>query len=179
MPQTDSHVRRDGAAHVRGAPQVRGIPVVGNALAMARDPAKFFVQSYRTYGPVFRVQILNKAYTVLAGAEAANFMGTRAGREALRSKEFWQGLTDEWGATRTLIGEDGETHRKLRAVMRYGYSKEAVRGRYDQLINITDLAIERDWRVGTKVAVLQAMQYMITEQLGAMLSGTSPREYVK
>ena len=122
--------------------------------------------------------MFNNTYTVLAGAEAANFMGTRQGRDSLRSKEFWQGLVDEWGAKRTLTGEDGETHQKLRTVMRHGYSRESVRGRYDELVAITDSVIARDWPVGTMVPVLQAMQYIVTEQLGAMLTGTSPREYV-
>jgi len=163
---------------LKSPPRVRGIPLVGNVLAMAKDPAQFFVDCYRKYGPVYRVQVFNNTYTVLAGAEAANFMGTRQGRDSLRSKEFWQGLVDEWGAKRTLTGEDGETHQKLRTVMRHGYSRESVRGRYDELVKITDSVIERDWVVGTRVPVLQAMQYIVTEQLGAMLTGTSPREYV-
>jgi cytochrome P450 len=121
---------------------------------------------------------MNNVYTVLAGAEAANFMGTREGRDSLRSKEFWQGLVDEWGAKRTLTGEDGETHQKLRAVMKHGYSKESLKGRYDEVIKITDTVIERDWPVGELVPVVQNMQYIVTEQLGAMLTGTSPREYV-
>ena len=163
---------------LKSPPRVRGIPLVGNVLAMAKDPAQFFVDCYRRYGPVYRVQVFNNTYTVLAGAEAASFMGTRQGRDSLRSKEFWQGLVDEWGAKRTLTGEDGETHQKLRTVMRHGYSRESVRGRYDELVKITDSVIERDWVVGTRVPVLQAMQYIVTEQLGAMLTGTSPREYV-
>ncbi|HTD30013.1 MAG TPA: cytochrome P450 [Steroidobacteraceae bacterium] len=157
---------------------VRGLPVVGNALQMAKDPGRFFYECYRKYGPVFRLKVMNNVYTVLAGAEAANFMGTREGRDSLRSKEFWQGLVDEWGAKRTLTGEDGETHQKLRAVMKHGYSKESLKGRYDEVIKITDTVIERDWPVGELVPVVQNMQYIVTEQLGAMLTGTSPREYV-
>ena len=163
---------------LKNPPRVRGIPLIGNVLEMAKDPAKFFFDCYRRYGPVFRVKVLNNTYTVLAGAEAANFMGTREGRDSLRSKEFWQGLVDEWGAKRTLTGEDGETHQKLRAVMRHGYSRESVRGRYNELVAITDSVIARDWPVGKMVPVVQAMQYIVTEQLGAMLTGTSPREYV-
>jgi len=166
------------SATLKTPQRVRGIPVIGSALAMAKDPARFFVDCYRKYGPVFRIQILGNTYTVLAGAEAATFMGTRQGRDSLRSKEFWQGLVDEWGAQRTLTGVDGEMHQKLRTVMRHGYSRESVRGRYDELVAITDSVIARDWPVGSMVPVLQAMQYIVTEQLGAMLTGTSPREYV-
>ncbi len=165
-------------AVLKDPPQVRGIPLIGNTLDMAKDPAKFFVDCYRQHGPVFRIKVMGNTYTVLAGAEAANFMGTRAGRDSLRSKEFWQGLVNEWGASKTLTGEDGETHNKLRAVMRHGYSKESVAGRYDELVAITDSVIDRDWPTGELVPVLQNMQYIVTEQLGAILTGTSPREYV-
>lgn len=158
--------------------QVSGIPLIGNALSMAKDPGRFFYDCYRKYGPVYRLKVMKNTYTVLAGVEAANFMGTREGRDSLRSKEFWQGLVDEWGAKRTLTGEDGETHQKLRTVMRHGYSRESLRGRYPELVQITDAVIERDWPVGKLVPVLQNMQYIVTEQLGAMLTGTSPREYV-
>ncbi|HTC14462.1 MAG TPA: cytochrome P450 [Steroidobacteraceae bacterium] len=158
--------------------QVSGIPIIGNALSMAKDPGRFFYECYRKYGSVYRLKVMNNTYTVLAGVEAANFMGTREGRDSLRSKEFWQGLVNEWGAKRTLTGEDGETHQKLRSVMRHGYSRESVRGRYPELVAITDSVIARDWPVGTMAPVLQNMQYIVTEQLGAMLTGTSPREYV-
>ena len=36
------------------------------------------------------------------------------------------------GREQGLTGEDGETHNKLRAVLRHGYSKESVAGRYDE-----------------------------------------------
>jgi cytochrome P450 len=165
-------------APLKEPPLVKGLPFLGNALDMAKDPGRFFYECYRKYGPVFKLKVMSNTYTVLAGAEAANFMGTREGRDSLRSKEFWQGLVDEWGAKRTLTGEDGETHQKLRAVMKHGYSKESVKGRYNELVEITDKVIARDWPVGQLVPVVQNMQYIVTEQLGAMLTGTSPREYV-
>ena len=171
-------IKEPSKAPLKEPPLVKGLPFLGNALDMAKDPGRFFYECYRKYGPVFKLKVMSNTYTVLAGAEAANFMGTREGRDSLRSKEFWQGLVDEWGASRTLTGEDGETHQKLRAVMKHGYSKESLKGRYDELVEITDKVIARDWPVGQMVPVVQNMQYIVTEQLGAMLTGTSPREYV-
>ena len=160
-------------------PDVPGLPLVGNALAMAKDPAQFFVDCYRKYGPVFRVNIFGSRYTTIAGVEAANFMGTREGRDCLRSKEFWEGLVNEYGATRSLSGEDGDSHKELRDVMRRGYSKESTKGRYNELVALTDRAFQRDWPVGTMVPVVQAMQYMVVDQLGTILTGAAPLEYVK
>jgi cytochrome P450 len=62
--------------------------------------------------------------------------------------------------------------------MCHGYSKESVRGRHDELVEITDSVLARDWPVGALVPVVQAMQYIVTEQLGVMITGTTPREYV-
>ncbi|MGH8517143.1 MAG: cytochrome P450, partial [Panacagrimonas sp.] len=134
---------------------------------------------YRKYGPVFRVRVLGQKYTVIAGVEAANFMGSREGKDCLRSKEFWQGLVQEYGATRTLVGVDGEPHKQLRDVMRRGYSRESIKGRYNELVQITDGALARDWKVGQLVPVVEAMQYMVVDQLGTILTGSAPLEYVK
>ncbi len=159
-------------------PRAWRLPVVGNTLDMARDPARFFLDCYRKYGPVYRVNVLGRTQTVIAGAEAAIFMGTREGRDSLRSKEFWEGLVQEYGATRTLTGEDGEIHARMRAVVKQGYSRESIKGRYQELVGITDASIERDWKPGTLVPVVQAMQYMVTHQLGQILTGAAPLEYV-
>jgi len=164
---------------LRPTPQVPGLPLLGSVLGMAKDPAQFFVDNYRKYGPVFRVNVLGNQYCVIAGVEAANFLGTREGKESLRSKEFWEGLVAEYGATRMLTGEDGESHKQLRDIMRSGYSRESIKGRYNELVTITDGALKRDWPVGTSVSVLPAMQYMVVDQLGTILTGAAPLEYVK
>ena len=160
-------------------PLVPGLPLIGNTLGMIKGPAQFFVDCYRKYGPAYRVKILGQTYGVIAGAEAANFMGTREGRDALRSREFWEGLLGEYGAKRALVSEDGETHKQLREVMRRGYSKDSIKGRHKELIAITDRALEREWKIGSKVPVVQAMQYMVVDQLGTILTGSAPLEYVK
>jgi cytochrome P450 len=166
-------------AEAVATPLVRGLPVVGNALRMGKDPAQFFVDCYREHGPVFRIRVLGREQAVIAGAEAAEFLGTREGRESLRSREFWRGLVDEYGATRTLPGEDGAGHKELRDIMRRGYSREAIADRLDEVVAITDRAIERTWRPGTTVPVLRSMQALVTDQLGELLAGTSHPEYVQ
>ncbi len=166
-------------ATIQATPLVPGLPWLGSALGMARGPAQFFVDCYRKYGPVFRVRLLGQTYTAIAGVEAANFMGTREGKECLRSKEFWEGLVKEYGATHALVGEDGEHHKQLRDVMRRGYSRESIKGRYNELVDITDRSIAREWKPGEQVPVVQAMQYMVVDQLGSILTGAAPLEYVK
>lgn len=167
------------AAQPSGAiPLVDGPPLLGNVLDMARDPARFFYDCYRKHGPVFRFKLLGRTCTVLAGPQAAHWMGTKEGKECLRSKEFWEGLTNEYKATQSLPGVDGERHKQLRDVLRHGYSRESILGRYNELIAITDRSIERDWKAGQFVYPLPAMQMMVTDQLGTILTGRAPLEYV-
>ncbi|WP_433360222.1 cytochrome P450 [Actinoplanes sp. CA-142083] len=166
-------------AEAVATPVVRGLPLVGNALRMGKDPAQFFVDCYREYGPVCRVKVLGREHAILAGPEAAEFMGTKEGRECLRSREFWRGLVDEYGATRTLPGEDGESHKELRDIMRRGYSREAIADRLDEVVAITDRNIDRTWRPGATVPVVRSMQFLVTDQLGELMTGASRPEYVK
>ncbi len=160
-------------------PLVRGLPWIGSTLEMARDPARFFARCYRDYGQVFRVKVFGNELIVIAGAEAATFMGTREGKESLRSKEAWEPLYKEFGASKMLSAEDGELHKQLRAVMKRGFSKEAIKGRYQKMLDITAESLRRDWKPGTRVPVVEAMQFLVVDQLGTALTGHSPREYVK
>jgi cytochrome P450 len=160
-------------------PLVRGLPIIGNTFDMSRDLARFFVRCYREHGSVFRVKLLGNTFTVIAGVEAAQFLGSREGKESLRSKEVFQPLADEFGASKVLAAEDGELHKELRAIMKWGFSREAIKDRHGELFEITNRIIDRDWKPGTKVSVVQAMQYMVAEQLGIVLTGSAPGEYVK
>jgi cytochrome P450 len=160
-------------------PMVRGLPLIGSTLEMARDPGRFFARCYRDYGAAYRVNVFGHELTVIAGAEAASFMGTREGKDCLRSKEAWEPLYKEFGASKMLSAEDGEVHKQLRAVMKRGFSKEAIKGRYQNMLDITRESLDRDWKVGQRVAVTEAMQYLVVDQLGISLTGLAPREYVK
>lgn len=159
-------------------PVVPGIPFLGNTLEMAKDPAAFFLRCYREYGPVYRIKVFGRESIVIAGPESATFMTTREGRDSLRSKEFWEGLINEYGATETITSVDGERHMRLRTMMREGFSREAAQGQYDSLRDITDRALGRRWDVGTSVPVVEGMQYMVVEQLGMLMTGQAPLEYV-
>ena len=162
------------------ASRVPGLPWLGPLFGMIKGPADF-VRCYRAYGPVCRLSVLGKHYVLISGVEAANFMGTREGKDNLRSKEFWQGLIDEYGATRTLSGEDGESHKQLRAIMRKGYSKRIDQGPLRRT-GLRDHRAARSTATGASartVHVVEAMKYMVVDQLGTMITGDAPLEYVK
>ncbi len=163
----------------KSIPDVKGLPFIGNTLSMAKDPAAFFVRCYREYGPVFRINVFGRKTYVIAGSEASKFMSTPAGRNGLRSREFWQDFVDYYGASKALVQADGDEHRQLRAVMREGYSPKAIYGRYHNVVDFIDTSITRDWAVGTRVPVVEAFQYMIVHIIGEIMCGYAPIEYVR
>jgi cytochrome P450 len=160
-------------------PKVKGIPLVGSTLEMGKDPAAFFAKCYKEYGPVYQVNVFGRKQIVIAGAEAAKFMSTKAGRNGLRSKEFWDDFVDHFGASKTLTQIDGDDHRRMRQIMRAGFSREAAEGQYHKITKYIDESIERDWTIGQKTGVLEAFQYMIVQVIGELMSGEAPLEYVK
>jgi len=159
-------------------PMAKGLPLIGNVLDMARDPSDFFVRSYHELGPIFQIRIFNNAYTVLAGPKANLFL-SRQGSDHLRSREFWQGLVDEFGGEKALVSTDGEIHSRLRKVMKRGYSRSSLNHRYEEIITITDRILEEDWKPGTIVPVVQAMQRMAAEMIGILVMEVAPGEYLR
>ena len=163
----------------KNIPDVDGLPLLGNTLEMAKDPAALFLRAYRDYGPVYRVNVFGRKQIVIAGREAALFMSTKKGRESLRSREFWEPMREFYGASKMLTREDGEIHQRLRGVMRDGFSREAVRGRYHELSATIDDSISNKWKTGSEAPVVEAFQYMIVQELGEILTGSAPLEYVR
>jgi cytochrome P450 len=167
------------AAGPKAIPKVPGAPLLGSLLPIISNPVRFFVDCYRKYGPVSEIKVLNQRYLLLAGVEAANLLGSRVGKDSLRSRQFWEGLIKEYGATRALVTEDGESHKELRDIMRRGYSKESIKGRYNEFVGILDEIYARDFKPGTRVPVVQAMQYMAVGFLGPLLTDATPVEYIR
>ncbi len=164
---------------VKEIPTVKGIPFIGNTLEMAADPAAFFLRAYQVYGPAYKINVFGREQTVIAGTEAALFMTKPGGREKFRSKEFWDDFREFYGAKHILTGSDGDLHRQLRRIMREGFSREAVRGKYHILSSTIDDSIKTNWFKGRRVPVLEAFQYMIVQELGEILTGSAPLEYVR
>ena len=156
-------------------PIARGLPLVGNALSMARDIRDFLTAQYLALGPVFRVRMLHRRFTVLAGVEANRFM-IRDGIRHLRTFEFWAGFNARFGAGRSLVSSDGPEHAALRRMMRRGYSRQYATDRVTGLVDVARREIA-DWPLETPHAVREALQRIATDQVGTLVGGVSPLPY--
>ena len=157
-------------------PSAPGLPLVGDAFAMAGDVGAFFTRQYLQLGPVFRVHALNRRFTVLAGPEA-NLFVMRQGKTHLRSREFWMEFDRELGAARSMLSMDGAEHARMRKAQKTGYSRSFIHEHLDDVIAITRREVAA-WPLAEPVPGLYALQRIITDQLGTIAAGMSPRDYL-
>jgi cytochrome P450 len=144
---------------------------------MYTDVLGYLVEQYQRMGPIFRLGVMGDTYTVIAGKEANLFM-SREGNDHFQSKEFWEDMDRELGAETTLISSDGEVHSRLRQLQKRGYSRSAIEAHLPEVVSITRKAIA-SWPVGESRAVYPFLQDVITEQLGTIIAGRAPGDYVQ
>ncbi len=154
-----------------------GIPLVGNALNMRGDIARFLARQYRTLGPVFRVRALSLAFTVLAGPDA-NKLFQREGRTYFRSLLAFEGLARAFGAHRLILNMDGDDHFQLRRALKEGYSRSYALKRVAQVYGIA-CGIVDGWPTERPFTVVPAVQRIVGEQVGQLCTGVSPEAYIE
>lgn len=157
-------------------PMAPGLPLLGNTLQLADDVLHFLVAQYLALGPIFRIRALKDTYTVIAGREANLFLA-KEGSDHFRSKEFWEGMDRELGAETSLISSDGEVHARLRQLQKRGYGRSAIDGHVGEVVALAQEAVDA-WPVGESRPALDFLQLLVTNQLGTIIVGHGPGEYV-
>jgi len=157
-------------------PRVARLPMVGNAFAMARDLYGLLLKEYQRHGPIFRVQALNRHYIALVGPEATAFLN-REGQALLRSFEEYGIVREALECVHVMPGMDGPEHIRMRKAMATGYSRHYLQGRHNDIVDIARGAIA-EWPQGRTIAPVPAFQRIVTEQLGVLMTGVSPGEYL-
>jgi cytochrome P450 len=152
-------------------PRHPGLPLLGNLLPFLRDPVALAIEGYRRHGPIFRLQVPGRRFTVLAGA-GANLFAARSG-DLFASRRFWQGYGDELDVQSFVLSLDGPDHFRLRKVMQRAYSRGSITRRFPEAVAITRRAIEQT-PIGSSVPVVDLMRRAVTQQLGLLLANREP-----
>ena len=169
-----------GASEIDGVasspiPTARGLPLAGNVFALLRDMRGFVTERYLELGPVFRIRVMHRPFTVLAGSAANRFV-QRDGARHLRSYEYWSRFNSRFGAARSVLSTEGAEHKVFRDVFRRAYSRRFALDHASGLVHIARRAITR-WPPNTPFSVTPALQRIVTDQVGTLTTGVSPRPY--
>lgn len=154
-------------------PTARGLPLAGNLLALLRDMRGFVTERYLELGPVYRIRLLNRRFTVLAGPEANRFV-QRDGARHLRSYEYWSRFNARFGAARSVLSTEGAEHKVFRDVFKRVYSRRFAQDHASDIVDIARRAIAR-WPANAPFPVTPALQRIVTDQVGTLATGVSPR----
>jgi cytochrome P450 len=132
-------------------------------------------RKYREIGPIFRIKLIRRRFTVMAGLEANQFF-IRESNALFRAAGFWEGFGRAVNAREFLVSIDGPPHRRLRSVMKPGFSKEAVLHRLPEFISLTREIADR-YEGGRRIPVVRLTQRLASQQLGALLCNVRADEY--
>jgi cytochrome P450 len=137
------------------------------------------VALYRTYGPVFRLPEPGKApRSILAGPEMNTFMA-RYEDEFFTTRQNWEKFDATISQEQNLISEarDGEANRKRRAGSSRQWSRVRILDQLPQMVEIIQ-ELTGDWHDGSTIPVHATMRRLVAEQLGRLLLGVSPGDYL-
>jgi cytochrome P450 len=77
-----------------------------------------------------------------------------------------------FGADNSVIGNDGDTHARFRDIMRHGYSRHALDGRYPQIVDVIDDWLERYCAPGAQIDAVSAIQHLTIGEIGVAVAGS-------
>jgi cytochrome P450 len=153
-------------------PLIPGLPILGNAPALAKSLIPFIVEQYKRVGPIFRVRALNQEMVILAGPEANAFI-VQEGADKFSSWDSWYDFGHEFDVESQMQCIDGEAHIRMRKLLKNSYSVNALMSNIPLMIDIADKVLDR-FQVGEEVGVLSLFRLIVTEQLGRMLANHAP-----
>jgi cytochrome P450 len=149
-----------------------GLPVLGSALALFRDPVSFLLAAHRRHGPIFRVRALHHDYVVLAGPAANEFVHD-TGKDHFSSRKFWGPFLAEIEAPNSIVGLEGEDHAAVRRLLAPQMSKGAAEGRLSDLVRIARECLD-GVRAGEEIPFVPFAQRLVSRQVGWLLTGRVP-----
>jgi len=148
-------------------PRAKGLPFLGSAWPLLRDPLGFLYEQHRQHGPVFEVRAPRRSFVVLAGRDANRF-ASREGREVLVSEPFWRPLTRERQCPHMVLGVDGADHQTLRKLHSRDVSKAVVDAHVDTLMALTEQ--ELGAQVGQTISARHLLRMLVSRQVHHLLS---------
>ena len=137
------------------------------------------VALYRTYGPVFRLPHPQKQPTIILAGPEANVFMARHEDEFFTTREQWEQFDATIGQNQSRMTEarDSEANRKRRAQSSRHWSRARILDQIPQMMEIT-FESTQGWQHGSSIAVHASMRRLVAEQLGRLLIGVSPGEYL-
>ncbi len=108
----------------RALPGTSGLPLIGHTLEYVRDPQALFQKHWDTYGPVSKIGLLGKPWTMLLGPDACE-VALRNADKAFANEPGWSFLVGPFFG-RGLMLLDFEEHHMHRRIMQQAFTRDRL-----------------------------------------------------
>lgn len=115
-------------------PLAKGLPIIGSAASLFKNPIEFLREQHAELGPVFKFKAVHKTMTVLAGQEINRFMAGE-GRDFFTSSETWGRLRDGSNTPHLMVSTDGDVHAYQRKLVKNQFSKGVFKEKIHSLVD--------------------------------------------
>ncbi len=156
-------------------PRVRGLPLIGSGLRMSGDMHEFMLENYQTHGPIFRIRVPGREFTVLTGPEGNQFVKETSAVN-FRNSDLMANFCVAMGAHQGVIALDGPEHLRMRKLLAKGYGPKYFENRLGAVHEVTRSAVA-GWPDGRPIGIQDAMKRIIAEQIGLVSTGASSRDH--
>ena len=151
-----------------GAPVLPpALPLLSSTVAFGRDPIAFFVESYRRYGPAFRINAFDFNLTVMLGANAHRALFAEHGDKlsARKGYSLLLPLLDD-----ALPVSDGRHHAKQKRLIQPAFHARRIESYLDVILEATTRRIA-NWHDGEVIDVYEEARQMTLEAVLRALTG--------
>lgn len=144
-----------------------GLPLIGETIEFARDPARFVAERRLRYGDIFRTNLIGAKTVIMTDADAPGWIFAGEGKY----------LQNKWnGSTRRLLGSEctamlvGPAHARRRALLMPHFRHSAMRAFAPTIQAISTQHFDR-WAASGEIVTLTAMQSLVFEIIVTLLLG--------
>lgn len=148
----------------------KGLPLLGETLAFAKNPFRFIEERLAAHGSVFRSNVLGRDTVVVAGAEATTQFvdDTRVMREGSMPPHV-----QELFGGRSLPLLDGDVHRARKSLVLQGFTRDAMTA-YLPLIQRAVEAAFAEWARQPEVRWIDELKKLSIEIICSTVIGLAP-----
>jgi cytochrome P450/CRP-like cAMP-binding protein len=157
---------------------VPGAPLLGNTFQFLNDTSGLIAQSYKRFGPVFRLRALWLKYTVLGGFEARDFLNSGEAEKHLSRRKIFDAVGEQLGNADFVLGQSGEKHMRFRQILSLVYSREVASAFVPDFIAAVQQEI-KSWRTGDARVVMPTLKFLSFELYCRVMCDGSLRQHYR
>jgi cytochrome P450 len=148
----------------------KGLPLLGETMAFAKNPFRFIEERLAAHGSVFRSNVLGRDTVVLAGPEATTQFVDDA--RIMREGSMPPHVQELFGG-KSLPLLDGDVHRARKSLVMQGFTRDALTT-YLPLMQSAVEAAFADWAARPEIRWIDELKKLSIEIIGSTVIGLSP-----